>query len=52
MIDRFVTFILLAAILLFAFGLMNIGVENTEEYNKQACAVTGYQPDCKTPLED
>lgn len=33
------------------FHLLVIGIKNNRDYNAHGCAVYGYQPDCKTPLE-
>ncbi len=44
--------LLTAAVLLTVAGLWlwRDSQRNLEQYNASACAATGYQPDCRTPL--
>jgi len=43
--------LILIAIIIALSMISTVARHNIDEYNKNVCAVTGYQEDCKTPLE-
>jgi len=48
---NFLFLVVLALLVWLLVGIFGQGADNNREYNAHMCAVYGYQPDCRTPLE-